>query len=158
MNRRLLALVAGIAAIFSFAASPASAQHFERIGTLECNVAPNVSFVVGSVRTAGCNFYPLNNRRMHRYRADLGRIGLDLNISAGGKLIWAVHAHNRRLFPGDLRGTYTGVSGNIALGLGVGGNVLLGGSNNTIALQPLSGEGNIGVGLSVGVGRIVLHH
>jgi hypothetical protein len=155
MNRRLLAVAAAVVAIF--AASPANAQHFERVGTLDCRIAPNVSFVVGSYRTAGCTFYPLNSRRAHRYRADIGRIGLDLNISAGGNLIWAVHAHNRRLFPGDLRGTYTGASANIAVGLGVGGNVLLGGSNNTVALQPLSGEGNVGVGLSVGVGRIVLH-
>ncbi|MBX3513057.1 MAG: DUF992 domain-containing protein [Xanthobacteraceae bacterium] len=157
MNRRLFALVAGVAAIFAFASSPASAQHFERVGTLECKVAPNVSFVVGSHRTAGCFFYPTNSRRAHRYRADIGRIGLDLNISGGGVLVWAVHAHNKRLYPGDLRGTYTGASGNIALGLGVGGNVLVGGSHNTVALQPLSGEGNIGVGLSVGVGQLVLN-
>lgn len=156
MNRRLIALVAGVAAIFSFAVSPASAQRYERIGTLECRVAPNVSFVVGSMRTAGCNFYPVNSRRLHRYRADIGRIGLDLNISAGGVLIWAVHAHNRRLHPGDLRGEYTGASGNIALGLGIGGNILVGGSRNTVALQPLSGEGNIGVGLSVGVAQMRL--
>lgn len=160
MNRRLLALVAGLAAIFTFGTTAADAQarrHYERVGTLECRVAPNVSFVVGSIRTAGCTFYPVNSRRAHRYNADIGRIGLDLNISAGGVLIWAVHAHNRRLYPGDLRGTYTGASGNIALGLGVGGNVLIGGSNNTVALQPLSGEGNVGVGLSVGVGQLHLH-
>lgn len=157
MNRRLIALAAGVAAIFSFAASSANAQHLERIGTLECRVAPNVSYVVGSYRTAGCIFYPLNRRQMHRYKADIGRIGVDLNVSAGGALIWAVHAHNRRLYPGDLRGVYTGASGNIALGVGVGGNVLLGGSNNTVALQPLSGEGNVGVGVSLGAGRLVLH-
>jgi hypothetical protein len=155
MNRRLLAIAAAVAAIF--AVSPANAQHYERIGTLECRVAPSVSHIVGSYRTAGCTFYPINNRRAHRYRADIGRIGLDLNVSAGGVLVWAVHAHNRRLYPGDLRGAYTGASGNIALGLGVGGNVLVGGSKNTVALQPLSGEGNIGVGLSIGAARLVLH-
>lgn len=160
MNRRLLALAAGLAAIFTFAATPADAQrrgHYERVGTLECKVAPNVSFVVGSIRTAGCIFYPANSRRAQRYRADIGRIGLDLNLSAGGTLVWAVHAHNRRLYPGDLRGTYTGASANIAVGLGVGGNVLVGGSHNTVALQPLSGEGNVGVGLSLGVGQLHLH-
>lgn len=155
MNRRLLALVAGLAAIFTLGTTAADAR-YERIGTLECRVAPNVSFIVGSIRTAGCTFYPVNSRRAHRYRADIGRIGLDLNISAGGVFVWAVHAHNRRLYPGDLRGTYTGASGNIALGLGVGGNILVGGSNNTVALQPLSGEGNVGVGLSVGVGQLHL--
>jgi hypothetical protein len=161
MHRRLLVLAAGLAAIFAVAATPADAQprrgHYERIGTLECKVAPNVSFVVGSIRTAGCIFYPVNSRRAHRYRADIGRFGLDLNLSAGGRLIWAVHAHNRRLYPGDLRGTYTGASGNITLGLGIGGNILVGGSNNTVALQPLSGEGNVGVGLSLGVGQLHLH-
>jgi len=157
MKRRILALAAGAAALFTVAATPASAQHLERIGTLDCKVAPNVSFVVGSHRTAGCIFYPANKRQMHRYRADLGRVGVDLNISQGGHVIWAVHAHNKRLYPGDLRGTYTGASGNIALGLGVGANVLVGGSNNTIALQPISGEGSVGVGISLGVGQIVLH-
>ena len=156
MNRRLLALVAGFAALFTGASTPASAQHFERIGTLECKIAPNVSFVVGSHRHAGCTFYATNKRYRHHYRADLGRIGVDLNASQGGNLIWAVHAHNKRLYPGDLRGRYVGVSGNIALGLGLGANVLYGGSNNTIALQPLSGESNVGVGISLGVGEIQL--
>lgn len=156
MNRRLLALVASLAAIFTLGSTAAEAR-FERVGTLECKVAPNVSFVVGSHRTAGCIFYALNRREIHRYRANLTRIGVDLNISQGGTLVWAVHAHNKRLYRGDLRGTYTGASGNIALGLGVGGNVLLGGSHNTIALQPLSGEGNVGVGISLGIGEITLH-
>ncbi len=159
MNRRLLALVAGLAAIFTLGSTAADARrgHYERVGTLECRVAPNVSFVVGSMRTAGCTFYPVNSRRAQRYRADISRIGLDLNLSAGGVLVWAVHAHNRRLHPGDLRGEYTGASGNITVGLGLGANVLLGGSHNTVALQPLSGEGNVGVGLSVGVAQLRLH-
>ncbi len=156
MNRRLLALAAGVAAIFAVAATPADAR-FERIGTLECKVGPNVSFVVGSMRSAGCTFYPINSKQRHRYKADLDRVGIDLNISQGGTLIWSVHAHNKRLYPGDLRGVYRGASGNIALGLGVGANVLVGGSNNTIALQPVSGEGSVGIGISLGVGEIELH-
>ena len=156
MNRRLLALAAGLAAIFTVAATPADAR-YERIGTLECKVGPNVSFIVGSMRSAGCTFYPINSKQRHRYKADLDRIGIDLNISQGGTLVWAVHAHNKRLYPGDLRGVYRGASGNIALGLGVGANVLVGGSNDTVALQPLSGEASIGVGVSLGVGEIELH-
>jgi hypothetical protein len=157
MNRRILTLVAGLAALFTLGSAPASAQHFERIGTLDCKVAPNVSFIVGSMRSAGCTFYPNNSRQRHRYKADLDRIGIDLNISQGGHLIWAVHAHNKRLYPGDLRGVYRGASANIALGLGLGANVLVGGSSNTIALQPLSGESSIGIGISLGVGEIELH-
>ena len=39
---------------------------------------------------------------------------------------------------GALAGEYVGVSADVGLGLGAGANVLLGGSNRTIALQPLS--------------------
>ena len=156
MNRRLLALAAAVAVVFTFGSTAADAR-YERIGTLECKVAPNVSFIVGSMRTAGCTFYPANSKQRHRYKADLDRIGIDLNVSQGGNLIWAVHAHNKRLYPGDLRGVYRGASGNIAVVVGLAANVLVGGSNNTVALQPLSGETNVGVGISLGIGEIELH-
>lgn len=58
---------------------------------------------------------------------------------------------------GPLAGTYEGVSGDVALGPGVGANVfLLGGSRRSIALQPLSVEGEAGVNLAVGVSRLRL--
>jgi hypothetical protein len=155
MNRRLLALVAGLAAIFTVAATPADAR-YTRVGTLNCSVAPNVSFIVGSKRELHCWFTPSAGGRAFRYHGMVVRYGLDANLSAGGVLVWAVFAEVRRLYPGDLRGVYTGASGNITLGLGVGGNILAGGSKNTIALQPLSGEGNVGVGLSVGVAELHL--
>jgi hypothetical protein len=49
-----------------------------------------------------------------------------------------------------------GASGDASLGLGVGANVLVGGSNRTISLQPLSIEGQVGVNLALGVARLVL--
>ena len=49
-----------------------------------------------------------------------------------------------------------GASGNASLGVGLGANVLIGGSNRTISLQPLSVEGQIGVNLAAGVARLTL--
>lgn len=155
MNRRLLAVAAAIAAIFTISSATPADARYHRVGTLECRVAPNISFIVGSVRHMDCVFHPRRGRA-HRYTGEATRFGLDLNISAGGVFVWAVHAENRRIYRGDIRGSYTGASGNITLGLGIGGNVLAGGSRNTVALQPLSGEGNVGVGLSVGVSQLVL--
>ncbi len=61
-----------------------------------------------------------------------------------------------RLAPGDLTGTYAGAQGSASLGVGVGGNVLVGGSNNTIALQPLSVQGSVGINLAAGLESLEL--
>jgi hypothetical protein len=48
------------------------------------------------------------------------------------------------------------VSADAAAGLGVGANALIGGSNNTVALQPLSLEGQVGVNVALGVSALTL--
>ncbi len=68
----------------------------------------------------------------------------DLGVTSAGTLSWAVFAGNSRIGPGTLRGSYVGASGNVALGPGLGANVLIGGSRRTIVLQPLSIERSIG--------------
>jgi Protein of unknown function (DUF992) len=47
-------------------------------------------------------------------------------------------------------------SGDVSLGLGFGANVLVGGSCRTIALQPLSIEGQVGINLALGAARSTL--
>jgi hypothetical protein len=49
-----------------------------------------------------------------------------------------------------------GGSGDIAIGVGAGANVLVGGSNNSVALQPLSIEGQVGVNLALGIAALTL--
>jgi hypothetical protein len=65
-------------------------------------------------------------------------------------------APTNQLRQGELAGTYAGVSADAAAGLGVGANALIGGSNNTVALQPLSLEGQLGVNLALGVSALTL--
>ena len=61
-----------------------------------------------------------------------------------------------RLGPGDLAGTYAGAQGSASFGVGGGGNVLVGGSNNSIARQPLSLQGQIGVNIAAGLESLEL--
>ena len=61
-----------------------------------------------------------------------------------------------RLGPGDLSGTYAGAQGSAAIGVGVGGNVLIGGSDNSIALQPLSVQGQVGLSVAAGLESLEL--
>ena len=97
-----------------------------------------------------------NAGEQYYYTGTITRLGLDVGISRGGRLFWAVFAPTSHIGPGALRGTYVGASGNASFGLGLGANVLVGGSHNTISLQPLSIEGQFGVNLALGVAGLTL--
>jgi hypothetical protein len=64
---------------------------------------------------------------------------------------WAVLAPTRGIQRGDLSGSYVGASASATVGLGVGANGLVGGSNNTFALQPLSGQAQTGLSVAAGI-------
>lgn len=152
-------LKAGLAAaaLLAFGALPASAQSRVQVGQLVCNVAPNVSFVIGSVREMTCNFRPsVKGAKAGTYRGTVRRFGLDLGVSGKGVLVWGVFAPSASVPSGALRGTYVGASGNATIGVGLGANVLVGGSRNTFALQPLSVEGQTGLNLALGVSDLTL--
>ena len=68
----------------------------------------------------------------------------------------AVLAGTAALPAGTLAGDYAGVSAAVTPGVGGAANVLIGGSNKTISLQPVSVEGNTGLNLAAGVGALVL--
>ena len=50
-------------------------------------------------------------------------------------------------------GTYVGATGEASLGAGIGANALVGGTNDSVALQPLSLQGQTGVNVALGGGR-----
>jgi hypothetical protein len=71
-------------------------------------------------------------------------------------LFWSVFSRNLRVGRDTLRGNYVGASGNAAVGVGLGANLLTGGLRRTITLQPLSVEGLIGINLAFTVTRLSL--
>ena len=97
-----------------------------------------------------CRFTPERGGPAERYEATMTRVGLDLGITAGGVMNWAVYAPTHGIPRGALAGNYGGASADIALGVGVGANALIGGSQKSIALQPLSLEGQVGVNVALG--------
>ena len=147
--------------LFAFAAAallasafPASAQQV-RAGILECSSGQTTGFVVGSVTDYRCVFRSEGGPRQ-AYRATLRRVGIDLGVTQQSVLTWAVFAPTQRLGLGDLAGNYAGVQGSASIGAGLGANVLIGGSNNSIALQPLSVQGQTGLNVSGGVAGLEL--
>lgn len=127
-----------------------------RVGGLTCETGPRVGLLVGSRQRMSCVFRSNATGRQYHYTGRITRLGLDVGVTGGGRLFWGVFAPTSHIGPGTLRGNYVGASGNASFGLGLGANVLVGGSNRTISLQPLSIEGQFGVNLALGIAGLSL--
>ena len=152
-------ILGGIAAtmlIASFAGAHAQ-QPMQRVqvGILECRGGASIGFIVGSVTHLGC-VLRADGMPEDRYVATISKVGLDLGITQESALAWGVFAPAARLGPGDLSGNYAGAQSSAAVGVGVGGNALVGGSNNSIALQPLSVQGQVGLSVAAGLESLEL--
>jgi len=149
---KALVKIAGVALLALGLTSAANAA--TRIGVLRCHVQGGGTFVVGSAHDARCVFKSENGRREH-YLGRMSRIGLDLGVTGHAVLVWAVFA------PSEIRhhalaGEYLGASADVAAGIGGGANVLVGGNDRTISLQPLSLQRETGVAAGAGASRLQL--
>ena len=96
------------------------------------------------------------SNRVEPYTATIRRVGVDIALPANVAVAWGVFAPTSNLGPGDLAGTYAGASASATAVVGVGANALVGGSNNTIALQPVSVQGQTGLSVAAGVAGLDL--
>jgi len=151
LTATLFSAILGVAAL----AGPASAQSAVKVGTLTCNVASGFGFIFGSSKALNCTFSGAGGQYEH-YTGNITKFGADIGYTSGGVLIWTVVAPVAAMHPGALGGAYAGAVASATVGVGLGANALVGGSNNTIALQPLSIEGNTGLNVAAGIGSITL--
>ena len=152
MYRKAIAAAVLLAAV-SF--EPAQAQRV-RAGVLNCDISAGLGLIIGSQRTVRCLFTPDGPGVREVYSGSISRIGLDLGVTAGAHMVWAVHAEFWGGTPGALAGDYVGASGEATIAAGLGANVLVGGSNRSIALQPVSVQGQVGLNVALGVADLRL--
>ena len=152
-----LCLAIGCLGLTAGVSTAAQAQGGVRVGTLTCNVASGWGFVFGSSKALRCTFAPAPGRAEF-YAGTINKFGVDIGYTQGGVLVWAVFAPTANLGPGALNGDYVGATGSATVGVGAGANVLVGGSNLTISLQPVSVEGNTGLNVAAGIGSISLRY
>jgi len=145
-----LGLAAGV-----YAYGPSALAQGVKVGTLTCNVAGGYGLIFGSTQSVNCTFAPAGGRPQH-YVGSIDKFGVDIGYVKGGVLIWTVVAPAVNVAPGSLAGTYGGATAGAAIGAGLGANVLVGGSGNTIALQPLSIQGMTGLNVAAGVAAMTL--
>jgi hypothetical protein len=151
---RLLMGAGLTAASLMVAGAAQAAPHGVRVGDLTCNVASGWGFVFGSSKDLHCTFR--GNGRHEHYVGSISKFGVDIGYTEGGVLVWGVFAPSSDVREGALQGDYGGASAQATVGYGVGANVLIGGLDKSIALQPLSVEGNRGLNVAAGIGAISL--
>jgi hypothetical protein len=149
--RSLLAPVAGIAILAAAVAADAQPRRVQ-VGTLSCSVSAGIGLIVASQRNVNCNFQP-DNGPPEAYTGTMTIIGVDVGFTTGSAIVWGVFTDTNR-FAGMLTGTYVGATA-VA---GVGANTLVGGSNHSVALQPLSVQGQVGLNAAGGIGALDLHY
>ncbi|WP_422377594.1 DUF992 domain-containing protein [Roseibium sp.] len=141
------------------AATPALASENSpkvEIGTLNCLVEGEHSFIVGSSATLGCSFKPVDGGAIEYYRGKVRDYGLDIGKTKEATLVWGVLAPSADRKPGLLAGTYGGLTAGASVGAGIKANALLGGFDRSIALNPFSLESQTGTNLTLGVSKLTL--
>jgi hypothetical protein len=140
----------------------AAAQHAVQVGTLICDVSGGVGMIIASQKAVQCTFAPAPvappgaAAPAEIYAGTIKKVGIDIGATTAGQMIWAVFAPTTGLPPGSLSGVYSGATAEATVAVGLGANVLVGGSNHTIALQPLSITGQTGLNIAAGIASLEL--
>jgi hypothetical protein len=143
-----------VATVMLAAAGAASAGSGVKIGTLSCNVAPGIGFIIGSSKAMECQFS--GSQGIELYSGVINKFGLDIGVTGNQVLNWVVFAPGS-IEPGALQGTYVGATAEATAAIGGGANVLVGGFNRSFTLQPVSLSTQTGLNVAAGVAELVLH-
>jgi hypothetical protein len=147
-------LHAATALLLAAPAAPVQGANVE-VGVLTCKVSGGVGFVFGSTKDLDCVFEGLSGGK-DRYIGAINKYGIDLGFTGSSYIVWTVFAPSVAIPSGALAGNYGGVSAEATVGLGVGANALVGGSENSVALQPVSVQAQQGLNVAVGVSALSL--
>ncbi len=151
---RVLTAAASIG-VLSFAGTANAAPSGVKVGVLTCHVESGWGYVLGSSKDMHCEYRP-NHGDEDRYAGNISKFGVDIGYTSSAVIYWDVVAPSSDIRPGALQGDYAGATASATIGGGIGAHVLLGGFDKSIALQPVSVEGNTGLDVAAGVGAMSL--
>ncbi len=153
------ALIAAAVAAFPLVSLPAAAaQEGIQVGILECAIGPGTGYIIGSTKDVSCTFKPSEKSfAPESYFGVVRKFGLDVGTTGTALMQWLVLAPSSNVYaPGALAGDYIGASAEVTAAVGGGANVLIGGSNRSFTLQPVSVQAQTGLNVAVGVAQFQL--
>jgi len=151
--KTLFAAAAAVSILSTVPAFAVTSDQAQEVGRLECIIHGGVGMIVGSSKKLNCTYTPSDpNIPKEDYIGRVNKIGLDVGVTGKSVMQWLVLAPTKSGYgPGALAGNYTGASAEATAGVGVGANVLVGGSHRTFTLQPISVQAQTGVNVAAGV-------
>lgn len=153
MKKVILPLLAGG---FMVVAAGAQAQQGVQIGALNCAVSGSVGLLITERKEIACNHNNRDGKVVGRYVGVIQSYGLAIGATEGGYMAWTVFAPTDGPKEGALAGNYAGVSAGATAGVGATANLLAGGSDRAIQLQPLSMQGQTGLNVAAGITSLQL--
>jgi hypothetical protein len=107
---------------------PAAAQPVRvKSGILDCDVSGGWGLIIGSQKTVQCLFTPDQLGPREPYTGVITKLGIDIGATARGRMVWAVYSETTA-GRGAVAGDYVGATGEATIAVGLGANVLVGGS------------------------------
>ncbi len=129
-----------------------------KIGILTCKTVPNsgVNLLIHSTVDITCRFESTDGSGVEHYIGETGiGLGIDFSYDIKKQMVFTVFAADTVTGNHKLAGKYGGAGVSASLGVGAGVQLLVGGSNKSVSLQPVI-EGSTGVGASVGITYLYL--
>ncbi len=126
-----------------------------KIGTLVCDVSGGIGLILGSKKSVRCTYARASDGRQEYYSGSISKFGLDIGVTTAQTMAWVVFAPGQ-VGAGALSGRYVGATAEATVAVGAGANALIGGLDQTIALQPLSVQGQTGLNVAAGVADLRL--
>ena len=151
-----LVVSASLAVVMTAATGSATAKSGTNVGVLDCTIAAGVGLILGSSKKISCAFTPAKGQTQN-YSGSITKLGLDVGVTGESYVKWVVFAPGS-VDRGALAGSYGGGSAEATIGVGLGANVLVGGLEKSIALQPVSVQGQTGLNLAVGIAGLKLEY
>jgi hypothetical protein len=155
-SRKTLVAFGALAFAAAGLAQGAHAASGVNVGMLSCTIAPGIGLVLGSSKGIDCSYEP-NEGPKQRYEGSITKLGVDIGFTGKSYVKWLVFAPGK-LGSGALAGHYAGATAEATIAAGLGANVLVGGSDKSVALQPLSVQGQTGLNVAVGIAGLKLKY
>jgi hypothetical protein len=149
-------LLAAAVAALTLSAGAAYADPSVQVGRLSCDVESGVGMIFVSSKDLECKFIR-KGKKTEYYTGSIKKLGIDIGFTDATRIEWLVFAASPdKVTKHALAGQYVGGSAEATLFVGLGANFLVGGFEDSFALQPWSIQGQTGVNFSYAFASLTL--